>query len=450
MLEGQFKQTRPRKLSADELAQIDQAGSPALSAIAAWANKRFQCSHCKRCTLRCEVLRGPGLDIGQVEESYQAVMALPAEERTQAVIDLMNARPELYHALRQCCFCGYCTADCQTHMLAPDRMRDWRELFSQVGYLQPDKLVAVDQEWHIFSAYRAIYGIAYPEFTALRDAAAAGPGAYDTAFFPGCSLVSYAPDLMRAAGQWLTSAGFNWVLSDDCCGSPLMSAGLFDRAQALRQKLLDQVQAAGITRVVTVCPGCGEEFADMMGDVVDIVPLPELMLERARQMEAEAGVKRSAGARAAGLSPIIPASYTVFDSCHDRHDGRHGRAIRRLFARYMPTAELREMDERRKQTLCCGAGGAVAAYDPDITQRRVLRVIDEARQTQAEMLVTMCPTCTYTVAQQCLSMPAGEGVENHHYLELLLGQTIDWAQVFDQLGAMWTGEYGPWLNATFF
>ena len=35
-------------------------------------------------------------------------------------------------------------------------------------------------------------------------------------------------------------------------------------------------------------------------------------------------------------------------------------------------------------------------------------------------------------------------------LELLFGQTIDWPQVFAQLGGMWEGEYGPWLTQTFF
>lgn len=79
-----------------------------------------------------------------------------------------------------------------------------------------------------------------------------------------------------------------------------------------------------------------------------------------------------AAVRAAGLSPSSVPSVTVFDSCHDRHDGRHGRAIRGVLRRYMPQVEIREMDERRKQTLCCGAGGAVAGYDPDITKRRVM------------------------------------------------------------------------------
>ena len=89
----------------------------------------------------------------------------------------------------------------------------------------------------------------------------------------------------RQVGRWLTDNGVAWALSTDCCGSPLMSAGLFDRAAALRQRILDQIRAAGIVRVVTVCPGCGEEFVELMGDEVDIVPLPELLLQKSRAAE---------------------------------------------------------------------------------------------------------------------------------------------------------------------
>ena len=45
------------------------------------------------------------------------------------------------------------------------------------------------------------------------------------------------------------------------------------------------------------------------------------------------------------------------------------------------------------------------------------RIIDEARATGAETLVTTCPTCTYTVAQACLGAPPERGIGNRRYLE---------------------------------
>ena len=123
-----------------------------------------------------------------------------------------------------------------------------------------------------------------------------------------------------------------------------------EQEPVLHQRILDQIRAAGIVRVVTVCPGCGEEFVELMGDEVDIVPLPELLLQKSRAAE-RAG-------RPTGFAPLPERSVTFFDSCHDRFDGRHGAAIRALVARNLPGTARLEMDHRRKGTLCCGAGGA--------------------------------------------------------------------------------------------
>jgi Fe-S oxidoreductase len=460
MAERDFTVLRPHKLSETELAELARLDSSLINALGAWLNRRLSCAHCKRCTRRCEVLDAAAFDVGDAEAAFARIVNLAPDKQNEAVLSLVQERPEWYQALRRCCFCGYCTAPCATHMAAASRMREWREPFMAAGLMPIDdsKLVMVDNQWHIFSAYRAIYGIVYPEFTQL--AAAAGMGAeindpemtaddeggeavvdgktIDTLFFPGCSLVSYAPELMRRIGQWFDDAGYRWAMTDECCGSPLMSAGLFERSEALRRKLLEQIRAAGITRVFTVCPGCGEELADVIGGEADIIPLPELLLEQLSPSDD------------ATATPDTSFSVTFFDSCHDRFDTRHGTAVRKLLRLRFPKVVQFEMEHHGKDTLCCGAGGAVAAYDSEITQRRIGRVIDEARATGASTVVTTCPTCTYTIAQALLGAGPTPGISSHNYLELVFAQSIDWSTVFDQLEAMWTGEYAPWLTQTFF
>jgi Fe-S oxidoreductase len=438
---------RAEKLTADQIGALAQLDSPLVNALAGWLNKQLACAHCKRCTRHCEVLSDPDLDIGLVEQEFQRMEQLDADARPAAVYQLMQDRPELYHALRRCCFCGHCTSGCATHMIAPMRMREWRELFMQAGYLNPNdsKIVMVDNEWHIFSAYRAVYGIGYPEFLQLADAAADAASTVDTLFFPGCSLVSYSSDLVRKVGNWLNAAGFSWALSQDCCGSPLMSAGLFERSVALRTKLLEQMRAAGIKRVVTVCPGCGEELMEVIGDEIEIVPLAELILDKLEDPNASV-MTDDVLVPQAKTTPTL----TFFDSCHDRTDTRHGASIRKLLSKVLPDVKQIEMDHRGKNTLCCGAGGAVAAYDPDISQRRVWRIIDEARDTKAAALITACPTCTYTIAQACLAAEPERGIPAYHYLELVFNQPTDWQDVFTRLESMWTGDYGAWLTQTFY
>ncbi len=436
-------QMNSQQMTQDELESLAKAGSRKLDILAAWTNVQLKCSHCKKCTRRCDILEGPGLDMGQIIQAYERVMAKPYDEQPDVVIGLMQEDYELYHTLRRCCFCGHCTAACAHHVAAPDHMRAWRELFMRANLMPLDdsKLVMVDNEWHIFSAYRAIYGIGYADLVTLDAAAEFGHGWVDTLFFPGCSLVSYAPELTRAVGQWLTDSGISWAISDQCCGSPLMSAGMFERAHALRESIISRMQKAGITRMVTVCPGCADEFRPDMPSDIELVPLPELLRSAASKREAE-------GADA-GFSPMDLSSITFFDSCHDRNDMRNANALRSLFAEFLPDAAQAEMDHAKRGTLCCGAGGAVSSYDAVITDERVWRVIGEAKATGAETLITMCPTCTYTVAQACLANPEA-GIQNLHYLEALFGVKIDWQMVFAQLGDMWTGEWAAWLNQTFF
>lgn len=434
---------KAERLTPQEAASIADAGSKKLDILAGWLDGQLTCSHCKKCTRRCDILEGPGLDMGQFIEAHARIMALPEEDQVPALLQLVQDDPSLYHTLRRCCFCGHCTAACLRHIGAPEHMRVWRELFMRANLMPPDdsKLVMVDNEWHIFSAYRAIYGVAYPEAVMLDAVAEQGSGVVDTLFFPGCSLVSYAPEVVRAVGAWLSDSGVSWALSDACCGSPLMSAGLFQRAHDLRAGLIRKMQEAGITRMVTICPGCADEFRPDMPPGIELVPLPELLLS-----EAQARITRG---EASGFNPMDLPSVTFFDSCHDREDARNANALRQLFAQFLPQTVQAEMDHAKRGTLCCGAGGAVGSYDADITNERVWRVIAEAKRTGSEALITMCPTCTYTVAQACLTAPQA-GIVDFHYLEALFGVKIPWDEVFGQLGAMWTGEYGPWLNQTFF
>jgi hypothetical protein len=153
---------------------------------------------------------------------------------------------------------------------------------------------------------------------------------------------------------------------------------------------------------------------------------------------------------AAGFSPLVDVpSVTFFDSCHDRADNRNARAIRELVARFMPQVSQVEIAHTGKDNLCCGAGGAVSAYDLDITSRRIGRVVAETSATGAAAAITACPTCSYTFAQELLRDPH-PGFEALHYLELMFGTRIDWARVFDELASMWTGEYAAWLMQTFY
>lgn len=414
-----------------------------------------QCTQCGHCTEACSSLVAAGMTLGQIAR------ALLAHERAATSREDLAARiagdAALTQAVRGCFFCTSCKNTCFAHNDVCDLIYHARIDFQSLGLIERGAWtsVMVDQEWDIFTAYRAIHGIG---FTDLVRHVASEEHAAETdcavAFFPGCSLAAYAPELTREIFATVEELGGKATMIDHCCGSPLKSAGFFDRAEALCDRIADELSASGASQVVCVCPGCANAMRSTLArrglsGAVEIVSLsaflathgftpkralPEgpLCLSKSCQdrdghyleetcavlgigsdtpTDAEggaAGAGDSAGATTGSATPAAQPALSIF----------HG---------------------------CCGAGGAVSAFDPNRQAAQADSKLSFAQD--GSTVITMCPTCTYTYAFRLMNDP--RNINNKHYTELLFENQFDWNTVFTQLGGMWSGEYGPWLAQVF-
>lgn len=416
------------------------------------------CTECGKCIQRCEVLERSGkqpedgsLTVGAVARTFAAAFSAFDEDELATpeggaallteVARLAEQNPDLVFLVRRCCMCDYCTQVCPTQVDTRATFAALRELFTLAGVVTGAgfESTQIDTEWHIFSVYRAVYGVHFQDLPQLSDARERGA---DTLFFPGCPLASYAPDLAREVFGWLDQQGINAVFSAECCGSPLKAAGRMDRAVAYKRELASSLKQAGIKRVVCVCPGCAEELAEAQGiDDIEMVALPRLLAEAGVRISSE----KIAAFAAVEHSCDQALSVSVFDSCHDR-TGVFGGALRSLF----DESVLAELPHGGEQALCCGASGAVALVDPAISERRAHRILDdEAVVAQAQLLVANCPTCSYTFAAQrrmdAAAKAAWPGPPHANYLDLVFDASFDWDTIFSQLEGMWNGEYGAWV-----
>lgn len=366
--------------------------------------------------------------------SAQAVSdaaAIEAAYRT-ALAQAISADQNLVQAVRGCFFCTSCQQACFAHNDVTELIYAARVDFQNMGLIPRDawSSVLVDQEWDIFTAYRAIWGIGYADLT--RHLASDYDKAQtdcDLAFFPGCSLAAYGPELTREVFATLEELDGKATMIDHCCGSPLKSAGFYDRAEALCQRIAGEIEMSGAKTVVCACPGCKNALAEAVhragieartGRSVRVTTVSEFLLEH-------------------GFSPKRDCSQLAMcfsKSCQDR-DGSCLQATRELLG---ATAEQTTVFHG-----CCGAGGAVSAYDYSRQGQQIDKKLSFAKD--GEMVVTMCPTCTYTYAFQLMSAPRAIG--NANYLELLFLNGFDWNKVSYQLNSMWTGQYGPWLASIF-
>ena len=385
-----------------------------------------QCTQCGHCTPACESLTAAGMTLGEIAKAMLEAERGAADRQEVATRIAMN--PQLVQAVRGCFFCTSCKNTCFAHNDVCDLIYNARVDFQNLGLIPRDawSSVLVDEEWDIFTAYRAIHGIGYADLIrhVQSDSVEEPATDCDIAFFPGCSLAAYGPELTREIFGALEELGDTVTMIDRCCGSSLKSAGFFDRAEALCERNVDEIVQSGAKRLVCVCPGCANDMKAALErkgvEDVEVLSLAGHLLER-------------------GFAPsrqLPEGEICMSKSCQDR-DGTYLRE----------TCELLGISPETPSIFhgCCGAGGAVSAFDPNRQAAQADSKLSFAQD--GSTVVTMCPTCTYTYAYHLMSAP--RDITNKHYTELLFESQFDWNLVFYQLGSMWSGEYGPWLAEVF-
>lgn len=383
-----------------------------------------QCTQCGHCTQACESLTAADMTLGDIAKAL--LDAQRGAETSEDLLVSLYENPQLTQAVRGCFFCTSCKNTCFAHNDVTKLIYHARDDYQKIGLIPRDSYssVEVDGEWDIFTAYRAIHGIGFTDLTRhVETAEHATETDCEIAFFPGCSLAAYAPELTREVFSALEELGGKTTMIDHCCGSPLKSAGFLDRAEALCDRSCAEIEASGARILVCVCPGCANAMREAVrrnGLDVEVTSLPAFLLEH-------------------GFTPRreLPAGpFAISKACQDR-DGSYLAATMEILGLGEDTIEIFHG--------CCGAGGAVNSFEPDRCDEQSATKLSFAKD--GSTVVTMCPTCTYTYALYLMNHP--RALANKHYAELLFETQIDWDLVYAQLSTMWTGEYGPWLAQVF-
>ncbi len=219
----------------------------------------------------------------------------------------------------------------------------------------------------------------------------------DLAYFVGCVSAmfpmsygipqSFATVLSRAGVSFTTLGGDEW-----CCGFPLLMAGQLKQAEALIQHNVEQMRALGVPKVVTNCPSCYHMWHHTY---------PELVGEPLG-FEVVHGVEVMAGLVNEGKLDLVEPKRTGIVTYHDPCDlGRKGGIYDapREILRQVPGFTFVEMQQSREHALCCGGGGDLETFDPDLVQEVAAQRIAQAAETGAMALVSACPQCVRTLSK---------------------------------------------------
>jgi len=66
----------------------------------------------------------------------------------------------------------------------------------------------------------------------------------------------------------------------------------------------------------------------------------------------------------------------------------------------IPELSFAEMSDNRRDALCCGGGGNVETFNPDLVGELSERRFSQALETEAQVIVSACPQCERTLTAE--------------------------------------------------
>jgi len=237
---------------------------------------------------------------------------------------------------------------------------------------------------------------------ALREKAQKGelPTKAETLLFMGC-LPSYldmkiVPNLIKT----LDAADVTYTTlstEESCCGFPLFLMGS-DEIKSHAERLIQKIKATGARDLVTPCAGCYKTFKNIYPKIGDLGLEVYHSVQYFEKLVTEGIIK---------FSGEIAQKVTYHDPCD------LGRACKifeepRNILKKIPGLEFVEMSRNRLDARCCGGGGGMQAYNPDMAVHMASERVRDALAVGAEIIVSGCPACKDNLRKGARAIPKQE------------------------------------------
>lgn len=362
------------------------------------------CSLCLQCVEGCEFLQGIGEDPVAIAERGPSV-------------------EEAY----SCSFCGLCETVCPASLSMKDMFYkkrtaavENREIaISEYRYLFPDRKITP------LTMYRELSGIHYDELLPK--------GATPVLFFPGCTMLTYSPELVQALSEELKLKYNELAISIDCCGLPLFQLGLPERGDAYVAKIKEEFAAHEVKTLIVACPNCYYQWRPFLKDTeIQLMTIYDaLMGTRVFENSANFSDKDVAISLSDAKKRI-----TLHDSCPDRKEGIFAEQAREALRKKGYTVV--EMTNNRDMASCCGSGGHVSHFfRPYLSENLKTSRVAEAQNTAA-VLSGYCLSCVLNFAK----VSGAGAMKVQHVLNLILGLDQDFSEIKAKSQKLFEGPEG--------
>ena len=348
--------------------------------------------YCVRCGLCLSVCPGYRESLNETDSPRARVALLRAVKEGL----LENPTDEYSQAFFRCLLCGACTFICPSGVAVDRILELTRGELADLGLL-PEALSDLDDR---IAQYRNISAEENEGRLIWADNLPTPPTGLgkeraEVAYFIGC-VSSFFPRSYKAPQslvQIFDRAGVDYALlggAEWCCGYPMFINGELERTRELIRHNVEAVRAMGVKKVVTTCPSC---FHFWKHSYPAALATEELGLEVLHATEFLADLLETGNLKLHELRENV----TYHDPCDLGRKGGVIEAPRRVLAQ-IPGLRLVEMAENRDSSYCCGGGGNLESFAPEVSKAVARSRIRQAAEVGAGTIVSACQQCERTLA----------------------------------------------------
>lgn len=394
---------------------------PSATPLGLDADDLASCVACGLCLPHCPTFRATG------EEGYSPRGRIDAMRAVEFGARPLDAR--FVDFMETCVQCRGCEPACPSGVPFGSLMEDTRRALVDGGRTVPwwqrrayavlghhrlllagSSALALAQRLRLVPTRPGIPRLPLRRPADLRRGAVADP---DVWLFTGCVMDAWQRGVHHRAAALIIASGASYGVAaraGACCGALHLHAGLHDGAVAFAERVMDSMP--GHAPVLVDSAGCGatmKEYGSTIGT-------PEAIEFSSRVLDVHEWLAHRLELLPPPVEPERPP-VIVHDPCHLRHVQRAHGAVRAVLAH---VAEIVELDD---DGVCCGAGGAYAAQQPELAasvrERKLAAIARAGERSGATVVASANPGCTFHLAAAL----AATGVEVVHPVELLAARS---------------------------
>ncbi len=381
-----------------ETGEMDDAGVAKVEDLH-WKQllNTYACTECGRCEKYCPAYNtgkplNPMMIIYKIKDQLRdkGEYALKqkgedADEKFPLLTGSVITKEELW----SCTTCGACVANCPVFIEHVDSIIDMRRYLAMVESDMPMELARTFRNmdnkgnpWGLANNTRTDWaeGLEIPLLSELTEAP-------EYLFWVGCagSFDDRQKKVSRAFARILRAANVSFAIlgnEETCTGDTARRGGNELTYWTLATQNIETLNSYKVTKIVTTCPHCfhtiGKEYPQLGGHY-QVIHHTELLNELIREQRVN-------------LSGVGHMRVTYHDSCYaNRWNDEYENARDAIKA--IPGVELVEMELNKKQSFCCGAGGARMWMEEHHGKRVNIERADQALATRPDAIAVACPFC---------------------------------------------------------